>query len=67
MAVRMRRMKPFGLFYERLVFLVSWSRVSWPVDRIGHRSELLALALDYISFSRAPCVSRRHAHVAPLA
>jgi hypothetical protein len=34
MAMRMRRMKPFGLPYEGLVFLVSWSRVNKPVGRI---------------------------------
>jgi hypothetical protein len=28
MAMRMRRMKPFGLPYEGPVFLVSWSRLN---------------------------------------
>jgi hypothetical protein len=34
-ALRMRRMKPFGLPYEGLKFLIPWSRVNQPVGRKG--------------------------------
>ena len=55
----MRRMEPFGLPYEGLVFLVSWSRVNYPVGRMERRAE--PRSLGYVSRSGALYASRRHA------